>query len=219
MTLKGKRKALANNAGAQIAAIKAAWNGIIPTQPQHRKYPAAAWKDGDMFYIAKLILGTLSVRTSGEVPQTTTLVRNADLVSSQLSRIYHRRISVHDLKCAMSGPVPVPTLEASQDAAICWIKDANKIRLTIGNSIGADGPITWQYCVVKPDGIRSGTCQSKPRLQEDSTGPLIQVGNVNGCIALLRTAFKLDVEKDEITESFDKVVKVPRIVRVDKQRK
>ena len=104
MTLKGKRKALANNAGAQIAAIKAAWNGIIPTQPQHRKYPAAAWEQANVFHTAKLICGKLTVRESEEKPTAATLFRNANGVSSHLSRIYHRRISLHDLQAAVNGP-------------------------------------------------------------------------------------------------------------------
>ena len=62
MTIKGKRKALGGDQAAQIAAIKAAFNGIIPTQPQHRKYPAAVWEEGDVFHIAKLICGKLTVK-------------------------------------------------------------------------------------------------------------------------------------------------------------
>ena len=154
MTIKGKRKAFSNDRTAQIAAIKKAHNGIVPSQPLPRRYPSAAWKDGDMFHVAKLITGSLSVRLSTEKSETTLLFPNADGVSSHLSRIYRRRISPRDLQRAVSSPIPVPTLEDSQDAAICWIKDTNKIRFTIGNSIGADGPLTWQYCIVKPEGIQ-----------------------------------------------------------------
>ena len=217
MTLKGKRKALNNDPAAQIDAIKKAFNGIVPTQPLQRRYPTAAWKEGNGYLIAKLILGKLSVRTSTEKPQTTTLYHNVDVVSSHLSRIYRRRISLLDLRAAVASPIPVPTLEESQTGAICWIKDRNKITFTAMNTGGDDASTVWQYCVVNPDGIRGGTCQGKPKVKEGSDGPLIHVQDVNACIDLLRTAFKLDVRSNEIAESQNKVVKVPQIASMSKQ--
>jgi hypothetical protein len=209
MTLKGKRKALANNAGAQIAAIKAAWNGIIPTQPQHRKYPAAAWEQADVFHTAKLICGKLTVRESEEKPTAATLFPTANGVSSHLSRIYHRRISLYDLQAAVNGPIPVPTLEETQLAMICWEKNKNMIRM---NPEYTTTPTTWQFCSVTPDGIEGGTRQGRPKLTEGYSGPLIAVLNIEACIGLLRTAFNLDIDRNDIEQSLNKMVKVPQIV-------
>ena len=54
MTLRGKRKALNNSPEAQIAAIAGAFGGKVPVKPLHRRYPQAAWQEGDTYHIAKL---------------------------------------------------------------------------------------------------------------------------------------------------------------------
>jgi hypothetical protein len=215
MTIKGKRKAFSNDRTAQIAAIKKAHNGIVPSQPLPRRYPSAAWKDGDMFHVAKLITGKLSVRLSTEKSETTPLFRTANGVSSHLSRIYHRRISLLDLQAAVKSPIPVPTLEETQLAMICWETNKNIIRLSPEYTTT---PTTWQFCSVSPDGIEGGTRQERPKLTEGYSGPLIIVLNIEACIDLLGTAFNLNIGRNDMEESLNKMVKVHQIVSTSKQK-
>jgi len=215
VTLKGKRKALASSPAAQIAAIKAAFNGIIPIQPQHRKYPAAVWEEGDEFHTAKLICGKLTVKESKEKPPAAALFRSANGVSSHLSRIYHRRISLLDLQAAVKCPISVPTLEETQIGMICWETNKNLIRMSPEY---ATTPTTWQFCSVTPGGIEGGTRREAPKLTEGYSGPLIAVLNIEACIDLLRTAFNLDIGRNDIEESLNKMVKVPQIVSTSKQK-
>ena len=105
--------------------------------------------------------------------------------------------------------LPVPTLEETQLAMICWDKNKNMIRM---NPEYTTTPTTWQFCSVTPDGIEGGTRQGKPKLTEGYAGPLIIVLNIEACIGLLRTAFNLDFDRNDIEQSLNKMVKVHQIV-------
>jgi hypothetical protein len=203
MTLRGKTKALSNNPAAQVAAITAACDGIVPTKPLSRKYPGAAWQEGSTFFNAKIICGVLTVKTTTEQRQTIRLFSSVSDVSSYLSKIYHRRISTPDLQSAVKGPVSVPTFEESQFAVICWVKGARKLTNTT--------PPEYQYCEVGSDGIRTGTDLGKPKLKNDSHAPIIEVMNTADCIEYLRNCFKLNVGIHELEEAMGKIVKVPKI--------
>ena len=163
MTLKGKRKALSNNPGAQIAAIAVAFGGKVPVKPLSRRYPGAAWQEGNIFHVAKLKCGKLYHIISNPEPQFITQYRGPVSACSYLAQTYYRKVSVPDLQAAMTGPVSVPALAEAQQAIICWIQDREQARRpTI--------PI-WQYCIVTPEGIKSGTTQGKPKPVEGYPGP------------------------------------------------
>ncbi len=211
MTLRGKRKALNNNPEAQIAAIAGAFGGKVPVKPLHRRYPGAAWQEGDTFHIAKLTCGKLYHLTPKAEPQTITIFRDALSACGYLARTYHRQVSLPDLQAATAGPVPVPTLAEAQRAIICWIPNREQARRST--------MATWQYCLVTPDGIKSGTTQGKPKPVEGYRGPLIVVLGAFACKDLLRRAFQLDIQGNELREAFNKVVIVPKIIAVQESSK
>ena len=211
MTLKGKRKALNNDPGAQIAAIAAAHGGKVPVKWIHRQYLGAAWQEGDIYHIAKLKCGKLYHLISNTEPQFVTERRGPVSACSYLAQKYYRKVSLPDLQAALVGPVPVPTLAEAQRAIICWIQEGERVRR-------GTVPI-WRYCVVTPEGIRSGTTQGRPKPVEGYPGQLIVVQGTYACMDLLRRAFQLDVRGGELKEAFNKVVKVPKVIAVKERDK
>lgn len=207
MTLRGKRKALNNNPEAQIAAIAGSFGGKVPVKPLPRRFPGAVWQEGNTYHIAKLIRGKLYHFTSKAKPQTAGMIfRDALSACGYLAQMYYRKVSLPDLQAATAGSVPVPTLAEARRAIICWIPDREQARhSTIP---------TWQYCVVTPEGIKSGTTQGRPKPVEGYPGPLIVVYSGYACKDLLRRAFQLDVQGGELREAFNKVVTVPKIIAV-----
>jgi hypothetical protein len=203
MTLRGKRKALRNDPAAQIAAIKEAFKGIVPTQPLARRYPRVAWPVGDSFHIAKLISGKLYVKTSMEKPGTVGLFRNPLEVSGYLSKTYFKRVGIPDLQAALTSPVVVPTLEESQLAVVCWVNGVGKTLDTT--------PPEYKYCCIMPDGILSGKYRGIPKMPEDYCGPVIKVMNLGSAIEFIRRVFKLDIGFQSLEQSQGKTVKIHKI--------
>ena len=213
MTLKGKRKALNNNPEAQIAAIAEAFGGKVPVKPLHRRYPGAAWQEGDTYHIARLIKGKLYHLTSKTYPHSIgTIYRDALSVCGYLAQTYYRKVSLPDLQAATAGPVSVPTLAEAQRAIVCWIQDRQQAsRSTVP---------TWQYCIVTQDGIKGGTTQGRPKPVEGYAGTFIVVYSAYSCIDLLRRAFQLDVQGGQLREAFNnKVVAVPKIIAIQENVK
>ena len=209
MTLKGKRKALNDNPQAQISAIAAAFGGKVPVKPLTRRSPQVAWKEGDIYHIAKLTRTRLYHLTSETIPRgTAATFRDPNSACGYLAQRYYRKVSLPDLQAATAGPVSAPTLAEAQQAIICWIQDWSQARQSDIMMT------TWQYCIVSPDGIRSGTTQGKPRPVEGFPGPLMVVFNVFGCKQLLRRAFKLDIQDGQLRESFNKMMAVSKVVAV-----
>ncbi len=212
MTLLGKRKVFNNDPKAQIAAISEAFGGKVPVKPLHRRYPQAAWQEGDTYHIAKLTSKGLYHLTSKAKPQSVGVIfRDALSACGYLAKTYHRKVSLLDLQAAATGPVPALTLTEAQRAIICWVQDWKQARQSTVT--------TWQYCLVTPDGIKSGTTQGKPKPVEGYMGPLIVVFSAFGCKDLLRRAFQLDIQDDQLREAFNKVVVVPKIIAVQENGK
>jgi len=203
MTLRGKRRAFVDNPEAQIAAIVGAC-GKIPVKPLPRRYPSAAWKEGDTFHVIKLRCGHLYHLVSKAEPLVNMLFNDAISACGYLAQTYHRKVSPTDLQAALIGPVSVPTLAEAQQAIITWVQDREQAR-------HSRVPI-WQYCIVTPDGIWSGIKQGKPKPPEDYRGPLIIAENSAVCEDLLRRAFQLDIQGGELRESFNKWLRVPKIL-------
>ena len=207
MTLRGKRKALNNNPEAQIAAIAEAFGGKVPVKPLHRRYPQAAWQEGDTYHIAKLTRKGLYHLTSKVKPQSVGgIFRDALSACGYLAQMYYRKVSLPDLQAATAGPVPAPMLAEAQRAIICWVQNWKQARQSTVT--------TWQYCIVTPGGIKSGTTQGKPKPVEGYPGSLIVVFSAFSCKDLLRRAFQLDIQDDQLREGFNKVVVVPKIIAV-----
>jgi len=204
MTIKGKRKALDNDPEKQIAGIASAFNGKIPVKPLPRRYPGAVWQEDDNFHVIKLRCGKLYHLVSKAEPLVNMLFSDARSACGYLAQTYHRKVSLTDLQAALAGPVPVPTLAESQQAIITWVPNREQARQS-------RVPI-WQYCVVTPDGIWSGIRQGKPKPPVDYPAPLIVVENSVDCEDLLRRAFQLDIQGGELKESFNKWVRVPKIL-------
>ncbi|MFC1984196.1 hypothetical protein ACFLVO_04220 [Chloroflexota bacterium] len=211
MTLRGKRKALNNSPEAQIAAIAEAFGGKVPVKPLPRRFPGAVWQEGDTFHIAKLTRGELHYLTSKGNPHTGSIFRNALSACGYLAKTYYRKISLPDLQAATAGPVPVPTLAEAQRAIICWTQDRERTRYST--------VATWQYCIVTPKGIKSGTTQEKPKPMEGYPGSLIVVFSAEACKDLLRRAFQLDIRGGELKRAFNKVVAIPKIIAVKEYNK
>jgi len=207
MTLKGKRKILNDSPQAQIAAIAAAFGGKVPVKPLARRYAQAAWKEGDTYHIARLRRNRLYHLTSRAYPCGVGIIfRDALSTCGYLANKYYRKVSLPDLQAATAGPVPVSTLAEEQQAIICWAQDWRKVQLSTFE--------TWLYCIVTPDGIRSGTTQGKPMPEKGYPGPLIVVVDVFSCKQLLRQGFQLDVEDVHLRESFNNMVSVSKVLVV-----
>lgn len=206
MTLRGKRKIFDSDPQAQINSIAMAFGGKVPVKPLPRRYPGAAWREGNTFHLAKLTRKRFYHSISKKLPPAIDIFPDALAACGYLAQTYYRKVSLPDVEAARAGPVQVPTLAEAQRAIICWVQDWRQTRQSAQ-------PI-WQYCAVRPEGIQCGTTRGKPELMAGYPGPLITTYGASGCIDLLRKAFQLDIQGNELTEAFGKVVKVPKVLAV-----